>query len=981
MDWKRTERIVAAAVFAYALVLYILTVAPTASFWDSGEFIAIAHGLQVSHPPGAPFYMLVGRLFSIVLTPIFALFKDTGAVALAINLVSVFASAATIWLTHLIIVRLVREWQGEDDARTDAQRVIALAGGVIGACTFAVTDSFWFNAVEAEVYALSMFFTAAVVWLIMRWSELAKQEEALLRGDQHPFGLQANRYLILIAYLFGLATGVHLLNLLAIFFIALIFFFTEYDRDDWARDKRWLGIVVTGAISAIVFLVIYPGIIQKLPDYAGRTGAPLLALFGFVALVALAVFYTHKKQWQVPNLVSLSLLMVVIGYSSYALIFIRSAADPPIDENDPETAEAIVSYLKREQYGATPLLKGASYNNATGQIDAREEKFFPRRYSSVPQHVRFYSRYDSDWEFFWKYQVDWMYNRYFMWNFVGRANDMQDAPWITGLSFIDGPREPSEIMMQAPSQRASRNAYFALPLLLGLLGMFFHFSRDWRRAFSVLILFFVTGIGIILYLNQTPMQPRERDYSYVASFFAFSLWVGIGATGVLSLIHDALLEKSEGQLKTMLLGTAAVLFLAVPGWMALENYDDHDRSGRYVAPEYAYNMLMSTADDAIIFTNGDNDTFPLWYLQEVEGIRRDVRVVNLSLLNTPWYVNQLKHQASRESAPLPISISDEQIRNLSVVAWEPREFSLPVDKRALRDESELFISHEDTSQIESPMRWQLNGRPYSPEFNVLYGADVAALNIIETNAKQGWERPIYFAVTVAPDGLLDLQEYFQLEGQAFRIVPIRHQEVPMGRIVPDITPERLKQFKFTNLDDPSVYYDENIRQMTDNYRNIFSQTAERLAAAGRVEEGRELLDIIMTQMPLDVIPADEQSLIFMAHAHQSVGDTEQMVAIMRRVEPMVLARLANMQLSADGGRAAVQFASLIRQSYMEARDFEAAAAFMGRIADLLGDDSMRSTPDELRREYDRVLESVTPPGLPPREPPRVLPPDTATASN
>src|SRR5690606_25191425 len=340
--------------------------------------------------------------------------------------------------------------------------------------------------------------------------------------------------------------------------------------------------------------------------------------------------------------------------------------------------------------------------------------------------------------------------------------------------------------------------------------------------------------------------------------------------------------------------------------------------------------------------------------------RSRVRVDSLSLLNTPWYVSQLRHQASRESEPLPISLTDDQIANLSVIPWEPREIALPVDKGALQSEDELFISHQDTSQIESPMRWRLTGRPYSSEFNVLYGADVAALDIIETNARQGWKRPIYFAVTVAPDGLLDLRNYFQLEGQAFRVVPVRHSEVPMGRIVPDITPERLKEFRFTNLDDPDVYYDENIRMMTDNYRNIFSQTAERLAAAGRRDEGRELLDMLMTNMPLDVVPADEQSLIFIAHAYQAVGEQAKVVEVMQRVEPMVLARLERLERSPDGGRLAVQFASMVRQTYLEAQDFEAASAFLGRIADVLGDDSYRTTPEEMRRDYQAYLESLVP---------------------
>ncbi|HEX7070873.1 MAG TPA: DUF2723 domain-containing protein, partial [Rhodothermales bacterium] len=482
MNSRTVDRLVAAVVFLYATTVYLLTVAPTTSFWDSGEFIAIANRLQVSHPPGAPFYMLVGRLFSM--------FVPTEYVALSVNLVSVFASSFTVLLTHLIIVRLVRIWQGPAETWTWADRLSALAGGAIGSLTFAVTDSFWFNAVEAEVYALSMLFTAIVVWLILRWREQAQLEEAALAGGTHPFGLGANRYLILIAYLFGLAIGVHLLNLLAIFFLALIVFFDEFEQPDWTRGRLWLGIALAGVVSAVAFFVIYPGLVQILPDLAGKSGAPIVFMLAVIALVVGAIYYTHKKGMAGANLFALSLAVVLLGYSTYTLIFIRSASDPPIDENDPETTEAIVSYLKREQYGETPLLRGKTYNNRTGTVD--EETLFPRRHSMQPSHLRVYAQYDSDTEFFWKYQVGHMYLRYFLWNFVGRASDTQDAPAITGIL----PGEADDYLYQTPSEKASRNVYFALPLILGLAGAAFHFQRDWRRAFAVLVLFLVTGIGI-----------------------------------------------------------------------------------------------------------------------------------------------------------------------------------------------------------------------------------------------------------------------------------------------------------------------------------------------------------------------------------------------------------------------------------------------------------------------------------------------------
>lgn len=945
MNWKRTEKLVAAAVFIYAAVIYLLTVAPATSFWDSGEFIAIANRLQVSHPPGAPFYMLVGRLFSM--------FVPTQYIAFAVNLVSVFSSAFTVLFLHLIIVRLVREWQGHPATWNPIDRIVALVGGVVGACTFAVTDSFWFNAVEAEVYALSMLFTAAVVYLILRWREEAALEEERLNSGQHRFGLATNRYLILISYLFGLAIGIHLLNLLAIFFIALIVFYIEFENVEWSPKQLFWGLVGTGAISSLAFLVVYPGIVQILPGVLGDSPSPVMFMLLTFAAIGFGVYWTQKQGMQALNLVMLCLTVVMIGYSSYTLIFIRSAANPPIDENDPETVDAIVSYLKREQYGNTPVLKGFTYDNALGNVDTRNgrEKYFPRRYSPDPNHMRVYAQYNSDSEFFWQYQIGHMYVRYFMWNFVGRASDVQDAPAITGFSSA----ESEQFYYQTPSEKASKNAYYGLPLLLGLIGAAFHFMKDWRRAFAVLVLFLITGIGIILYLNQTPFQPRERDYAYVASFFSFSIWVGIGATGLLRLVYDFLKQRFEdGALKPVVLGSGVAVFAAVPLLMMLVNFHDHDRSGRYVAGDYAYNMLVGLEHDAVLFTNGDNDTFPLWYLQEVEGVRQDVRVANLSLLNTPWYVRQLKNQYSRDSSPLPISMTEGAIDDLQIMPWKPQVLELPVDKKAILGTSEMDsrIQWEDSSLIESPMKWLVEGRPYSEEFNLLYAADQAALNILVTNAQQQWKRPIYFAVTVSPDGQLNLQDYFQLEGQANRVVPIKHDD-QLGRVVSGLTDEKLRLFRFRGLNDPDVYFDENIRRMTDNYRNIFSHTAENMGRHGKVEEALDLLDWFSEQVPFSTIPGDEMSFAFMAQAYASLGEIEKAASIWRLAEPLILHRLEHPSSTNELNRTA-RFIEVIRGAYLEVRDFEGYVRFMNGLAEITGDTTYQPTAQEVEAMFDTM---------------------------
>lgn len=966
VNWKTTERITALFVFVWATILYLLTVAPTASFWDSGEFIAIANRLQVSHPPGAPFYMLIGRLFSM--------FVPAAYISLAVNLVSVFASSLTVLLTHLIIVRIAREWQSSDNPSA-FERITVLAGGVIGALTFAATDSFWFNAVESEVYALSMFFTAIVVWLIMKWSEQARIEEATLSKTQHHFGISANRYLVLIAYMFGLAIGVHLLNLLAIFFVALIYYFVEFEQHSESPRKQWTGILLAGVISSLAFLSVYPGIIQILPTIIGSVAENIESLLGAsaanqsviatiilgLAIVVGALYYTQKRKMQIANLVVLCITVVLIGYSTYALIFIRSAANPPIDENDPETVEAFISYLKREQYGDTPIFKGYTYDNEQRNIDTSKEVLFPRRHSPSPIHIQQYGRYESDSQFFFQYQIRDMYLRYFFWNFVGRGSDVQDAPAITGFAFLDPPEYHKDRFVQTPSEKSSRNAYFALPFLLGLFGAIFHFFKDWKRAFSVFILFFVTGIGIILYLNQTPLQPRERDYSYVASFFAFSLWIGIGATGILQIVLEWIESKGEAMKKSapsILLGISAVLFLAVPLWMTIENYNDHDRSGRYIAPEYAYNMLMSVEEDAILITNGDNDTFPLWYLQEVEGVRQDVRVVNVSLLNTPWYINQLKNQASRDSEPLPFTMPDDAIDDLQIQGWQPQTIELPVELPNLLESNDLPIAIDDTSVIESPMRWTLTGRPYSNDFNLLYIADQALLDMVITNAREGWKRPFYFAVTVSEDGQLDLQNYFQLEGQAFRVVPIKHDE-PLGRVSTSITPQRLKNFKFTNLNNPDVYYDENIRRMVDNYRNIFVQTVQSLANEGMQEEAEEVMDILMTNVPFETIPGvTPRSHLIVARAYQILGDDDSAVEVWKKAEPLVLQGLSSARSQFELERSA-RFMQMIQVGYLEVGNVEAASAFSGKIAETMNDESYEKSPEEFELDRQRLFPPET----------------------
>jgi hypothetical protein len=962
MNRKRIDRLTAGFVFLWALVLYVSTMAPTVSFWDPGERIASAFKLQVMHPPGAPFYLLLGRIFSML-----APSKET--VALAVNTMSVLSSAGTVMLTHLIIVRLVRRWQDDWREVATGKYVIALASGVIGALTYAATDSFWFNAGIAEVYALSTFFTALVIWLVLRWSEAARKEEAQLKGTAHHlFQLDANRYLILIAALFGMAIGVHLLSLLVFFFVALIVFFTEFDKEAWTPKQRWGRIVLAGVISAALFLVIYPGIVKGLPKIFDAVGTPI-AIIGIAGLLTYGIYATHKRRMPKSNLAFLCLAVLLIGYGSYTLVFVRSVTEPSIDMGDPDTIERFIDYLEREQYGNTPLLSGVSFNDQTGRVNRRdgEEKLFPRRHSTQSQHWKVYKRYDSDLGFFLDYQVGYMYMRYFFWNFVGRTSDVQGASWTTGIPGLN-PGGGSQVTMQTPSQKESRNVYFALPLLLGLFGAFYHFNRDWRRAFSVFILFFVTGIGIIIYLNQTPMQPRERDYSYVGSFLAFSLWIGIGAGGLLQMVYESIEDRVSSLTQALpLLGAGLLVFLAVPGWMTLENYGDHDRSEDYVPRDYAHNMLSSVAEDAIIFTNGDNDTYPLWYMQEVEGYRTDVRVVNLSLLNTQWYIRQLKDHATYESEPLPISISSGEIvksyRSIARQGWKPREVKLPVQKEALRARVQPYLPESDTSALESPMRWKVKGRPMGQDRRFLQIADLTVYNMLRNIAQNNWKRPIYFAVTVARSGQLNLQNYFQLEGQAYRVLPIKHDRT-LGRVIPGLTDERMLDYRFTNLADSTAYFNQNARRMVDGYRLHVSHAAERLARMGHTDRGQKLLDSFTSSVPFSTIPGDVRTLMFTARAYRALGDTDKLADVLAEAQPVVF----NKVRTAGSRRAfsrALLMAGRVRKGYQSAGRQDALDTFDRKLDNLLAA-APYAVPARIRRAYG--LSSDTASGMQPSPP-------------
>ncbi len=762
--YKKLNAIIGWALFLVASLVYIITAEPTTSFWDCGEYIATAYKLQVGHPPGAPFFQLLGRFFSL-----FA-FGDTSQVARMINTMSGLSSGLTIAFLFWSITILARRMFGKSSELNLGNMIAIFASGAVGALAFTFSDSFWFSAVEGEVYAMSTLFTAMTFWAILRWEAVA--------GQPHSF-----RWLILIAFLIGVSIGVHLLNLLAIPAVTFVFFFKKYP------NPGWKGIAGAFAVSLILVAVILYGIVPEIASLFANTelvfvntlGLPFNSgTFFFIlllaALLVAGLLYTHSDNKLYPkiilplgailvilylletssagnfffrlitaaavvglfylwrfkkallNSVLLSLVFILIGYASFFLLIIRSNANTPIDENNPENAISMLAYLNREQYGSFPIYYGQYYNapvieredgkpfyrrdDASGKYIVWDDRkgtipvydpeymtIFPRMWNN--QEDRYIEDY-KNWagitndpenkkvptfgenlRYFFRYQLNHMYFRYLFWNFVGRQNDNQamfgdilNGNWLSGIGVLDRGRLGPQDDIPASMASKARNTYFFLPLIFGLIGLYHQFRKHRHDWMVVMLLFVMTGLAIVVYLNQHSPQPRERDYAYAASFYAFSIWIGLSVIWAFEILARRLSPRIAA------ISASAALFLAVPVVMASQGWDDHDRSGRYTALEVAKNYLNSCAPNAILFTNGDNDTFPLWYAQEVEGIRTDVRVCNLSLFNTDWYIEQMKRKAYL-SEPLPITLPEEIYRNGS------HDVTFLIEQESIKDHVEV----------------------------------------------------------------------------------------------------------------------------------------------------------------------------------------------------------------------------------------------------------------------------------------------------
>ncbi len=917
MQFKKINLIGGWISFAIALFVYLMTLEPSVSLWDCGEFIASSYKLQVGHPPGAPFWLIIGRIFSLFTT-------NTEKVAMMINAVSAFASAFTImflfWTISHLLKKLMTEGEG-DEKTSRANLMVVLGGSFVGAMAYTFSDTFWFSAVEGEVYATSSLFTAMVFWAILKWENVANEPGA-------------NRWIILIAYLMGLSIGVHLLNLLTIPAIVLVYYFKMN------KTITRKGVVYALAISLAILVSIMYGIIPGLVKVATivekffTNTVGLHYNVGVVIYVGLLlgalIFGIYRTQFVKKNVILNTILVgitvIIIGYSSYALIVIRSLAGPPMNENRPENIFALLSYLNREQYGDRPLVRGYLYNAEPEDyiykkpvhilnkekneyeiayykpdvIYRGSKVMLPRMYSRNPNHKQAYKEFGTisdpgnpsyldNLEFLFRYQIGHMYFRYFMWNFAGKQNDKQghgnvlNGNWISGIKAFDSARiGPQKILPDHMKNHGARNTYYFLPLLLGLVGLFFQLDKNVRDFWVVMSLFILTGLAIVIYLNQTPYQPRERDYAYAGSFYAFSIWIGIGVAGIYHIFQARL----KANLSAVL--ALAISLVAVPTLLAIENWDDHDRSGRYIARDIARNYLNSCDKNAILFTVGDNDTFPLWFVQDVEGVREDVRIVNMMLFNMNWYIDQARWQ-NYSSAPLPFAIpqstydkvpgntiyvreneksatldyiskfvaSDDPRTKLPLRTGQKVDY-IPTHKLILPVDSARVISNgtikpEDAQRLEKNIHIQLQ-----PNSQILKGT----LGQLDIHGANKWNRPIYYT-SGGYDGSLGLEEFYRTEGLAYRVVPISSPYkslIEMGGIDTDTLYDRLiNRFQWGRMNEKDVQLDYyTIRTLSViRFRSIHTRLAVKLLEEGKKDKAVEVLDHCMDLSPSHVLPFDQ----------------------------------------------------------------------------------------------------------------------------
>ena len=963
MLFTRINNLIGWVVFLIAATVFILTAEAGGSLWDCGEFVSSCFQVQIPHPPGAPLFVIIGRVFIV-------LFGDNPLTAAkAVNIMSALASAFTILFLFWTITHFARKIMGLKTSETlsTSQIISVMGAGVVGALAYTFSDSFWYSAVEGEVYALSSFFTAIVFWAILKWENQADEADA-------------DKWIVFIFFMMGLSIGVHLLNLLTIPAIVMVYYFRKQDRFNYALIRKWFvriigvggvfafigglvvanaevkpergvemdstlaGLMLLGTIAAIGLLyyleslnkgtkktyagiyiffviacaitgVVQVGVIQYTVKFAGtfdrifvnNFGLPFFTGFAtFFILIACLIGYGLKvaaaKGWSMLRLGIWCLTFMLIGYSSYVTTMIRSSANPSVDMYNVDNPISLVGYLGREQYGDFPLLYGQKFNarpidvKSTGMryqkststyielgedrkyVFAAEDKMvFPRVWdlSNDQNHADYYAYFlginrlqDGTYErspnqvdnikYFFGYQLNWMYFRYFMWNFAGKQNDNQglfagnvrDGNWITGITPIDTMIYGDQSAMpDSLKNNKAHNTLFALPFILGLLGMYFHYKQK-KSDFGVnFLMFFFTGFAIVLYLNQAGYQPRERDYAYVGSFYAFAVWIGLGVLMVKELLSKSINQTTAAGLATI------ICLLAVPALMASQEWDDHDRSNKVIARDLAKDYLESCAPNAILFTFGDNDTYPLWYAQEVEGIRKDIRVINYSLLGIDWYINQLRYKVN-ESPAIDVIWSADQIEGSKrdYIEYKPNA-SMPDDKfYNLYDVMKNYVGKDNpdndysfpVKNVTVPVDVAaaikngtvnatdsiVSSLDFSLPRNALMKNELAVLNIIAAN---NWKRPIYFTNAGAE---LGFDQYLRRDGLSYRLAPVKNSRVNTDWMLDKLT----NKFAFGNADKAGVYFDEENRRHLGGIRSAYAELAIDLAAKNRKEEAKTVLN-------------------------------------------------------------------------------------------------------------------------------------------
>jgi hypothetical protein len=914
MNTKTLNRIFGAAVALITWVVFYKTVQPSVSFWDCGEVLAAANALQVPHPPGSPIFTLLGRIFAML--PI------AENIAFRINLLSVTVSAFSAMFLYLSIVKIIENYGGRE-YKSIQQALFTYLPAAIGALAFSFSHSFWFNGTESEIYATNTFVFTAIIYFGFLWNERADSPDNA-------------KYIFMIAYLVGVSTALRMFGVLAITPVVMIIIFRKYVTDEEAAKKTGFILLAHSAVLIIAALIlwnnetgtnppspeeyqafdmkfkvamiaisaifigafwkkllnrnsiyiaiiigvvskfiIYDGIFKKIPvvlSALAGDSATLALIFMIIILGALGygVYYGVKHNKSLIHILSMSIMLIIIGYSSYTMIIIRARQAPPMNENEPKSFSELISYLNREQYGDFPTFK--------------------RRFATEAHQQGVYSNYSSDLDFLWRYQMNHMMTRYILWSYGGRESWYQDAgPNIYPFNGVANAFGKAFNLRFAGD---AHNSFFGIPFLIGLLGIYFHFKKDWKMASVVLLLFVFVSYLFAFYQNQQEPQPRERDKFYAAMCFVYAMWIGLGVKGIIDLILEK--QKSAGAAISYAVITLAVVF--IPARMLQANYFEHDRSRNWIPWDYAYNLLQSCAPNAILFTNGDNDTFPVWYLQDVEGIRRDVRVANLSLINTSWYAKQLKNREPYGTPKVSIRYSDEELDELKPTRWESQMVTLPVPKEAYKE----FGITDTAITNKRHITWKMDPTVSFGDIQAIRYQDIMVREIVEAN---NWKRPIYFAVTGGDDSKIGLMEYLRMEGMALRLVPFKnplntefldegiiHKQLFAENVIP--SKNYKPGFIFRGINDPTIFFDENQERLLQNYRNAFIRAAIYYQAIGREKDVIASLDKMESTIPRKQIKIDHRLLFDIGNLYLNNGGEKQFREIAKEVEKAALKVMA-----------------------------------------------------------------------------------------